>query len=68
MTLAGQALVAGSLIIIGVNLIWLWVVGELPPLRGLIEPPHPVLTAALFIIAFGFWVIYKNLRGLRKKR
>ena len=68
MNLVGQALFAGSVIIAGVNLIWWWVIGELPPLPALIEPPHPIALLGLFVVATGFWIIYENLRGFKKKR
>ena len=63
-----QAVFASSAIITGINLICMWVAGELRPPRTLIEPVNPILSAGFILIALSLWVIYENLRGLSKKR
>jgi len=66
MTPVLQALFALSVIITGVNLILLWVAGELPFPRTPIEPVHPLSATGFLLLGLGLWVIYKNL-GRRKR-
>lgn len=68
MTSAAQALFAGSAIIMGIDIICLWTLGELYLPHTLIEPVHPLLAVGFFLLAMGSWVIYENLRRFRKKR
>jgi len=67
MTSVGQALLALSAIITGINLICLGAAEEVGP-GNLIAPVHPLVSSGFFVLTFGLWIIYENLRRFRKKR
>ncbi len=64
----GQALLALSAIITGINLICLGVAEEVNFPHTPIEPVHPLISSGFFVLALGSWVIYANVRKLWKKR
>jgi len=68
MNSVGQALLALSAIITGINLICLGTAEEVNLPHTLIEPVHPLISSGFFVLALGLWVIYENVRRLRKKR
>jgi len=68
MTTTLQALLACGAMITGINLIVWCASGELDLPQTLLEPLHPLLAAGFFLIAICLWVVYRNLRGLWKKR
>ena len=53
-------------IITGINLIYFWITEKIEPPHTLIKPLHPILVAALLLIASGSWIIYENLRKLKR--
>lgn len=68
MTTTLQASLACGAMITGINLIVWCASGELDLPQTLLEPLHPLLAAGFFLIALCLWVVYRNLRGLWKKR
>jgi uncharacterized membrane protein YiaA len=60
-TSIAQALLAGGAIIIGVNFIGLWALGELELPHTLIDPAGPELTIGFFLVSLALWIVYSNL-------
>jgi len=61
-----QAFFVVGEIITGINLIYFWITEKIEPPHTLIKPLHPILVAALLLIASGSWIIYENLRKLKR--
>lgn len=67
MTLTLQVIMVTSFLVTGINLFYAWTI-ERVKLPTLIEPLDPILIAGILLIAFATWVIYQNMKGIKRSQ